>query len=84
MSRDTVGLNSPTEHLHCQLWHGLIFVVNVLALLRTEHVHSRVKRCCMVTDQLRVWKQGIRDLGMDLYYAVHNCRVRLTPWQPMR
>jgi hypothetical protein len=51
--------------------------------LRIEHVHSSVKRCRIVKDRLRLWKQGIRDLVMELCCALHNFRVRLTPWQPM-
>ena len=51
--------------------------------LRIEHVHSRVKRCRIVKDRSRLWKQGIRDLVMELCCALHNFRVRLTPWQPM-
>ena len=51
--------------------------------LRIEHVKSSVKRCRMVKDRLRLWKQGVRDLVMELYCALHNFRVRLTPWQPM-
>ncbi len=30
-----------------------------------------------------VRKEGIRDLVMELCCALHNFRVRLTPWQPM-
>jgi hypothetical protein len=51
--------------------------------LRIAHVHSRVKRCRIVKDRLRLWKEGIRDLVMELCCALHNFRVRLTPWQPM-
>jgi hypothetical protein len=51
--------------------------------LRIEHVNSSVKRCRIVKDRLRLWKQGIRDLVMELCCALHNFRVRLTPWQPM-
>jgi hypothetical protein len=51
--------------------------------LRIEHVHSRVKRCRIVKDRIRLWKEGVRDLVMDLCCALHNFRVRLTPWQPM-
>jgi DDE superfamily endonuclease len=51
--------------------------------LRIEHVHSSVKRCRMVKDRLRLWKDGVRDLVMELCCALHNFRVRLTPWQPM-
>ena len=51
--------------------------------LRIEHVNSRVKRCRLVKDRIRLWKEGIRDLVMELCCALHNFRVRLTPWQPM-
>ena len=51
--------------------------------LRSEHVHSRVQRCRIVQDRLRLWKEGVRDRVMALCCALHNFRVRLTPWQPM-
>src|SRR6266700_3176934 len=51
--------------------------------LRIEHVNSSLKRCRSVKDRLRLWKQGIRDLVMEIRCALHNFRVRLTPWQPM-
>jgi DDE superfamily endonuclease len=50
---------------------------------RIEHVNSSVKRCRIVKDRIRLWKQGVRDLVMELCCALHNFRVRLTPWQPM-
>ena len=51
--------------------------------LRIEHVNSSVKRCRIVKDRLRLWKQGVRDQVMEICCALHNLRVRLTPWQPM-
>ena len=51
--------------------------------LRIEHVNSSVKRCRIVKDRIRLWKEGIRDLVMELCCALHNFRVRLSPWQPM-
>ena len=51
--------------------------------LRIEHVNSSVKRCRIVKDRLRLWKQGVRDLVMEICCALQNFRVRLTPWQPM-
>src|SRR3954447_26344386 len=33
--------------------------------------------------QSRLWKQGVRDVVMEICCALHNFRVRLTPWQPM-
>ena len=51
--------------------------------LRIEPVNSRVKRCRIVKDRIRLWKQGIRDVGMERCGALPNFRGRLTPWQPM-
>jgi hypothetical protein len=51
--------------------------------VRSEHVHSSVKRCRIVQDRSRLWKEGSRDVVMDICCALHNCRVRLTPWHPM-
>jgi DDE superfamily endonuclease len=48
-----------------------------------EHVNSRVKRCRMVHETNRLRKAGVRDLVMEVCCALHNVRVRLTPWQPM-
>jgi hypothetical protein len=50
---------------------------------RIEHVHSSVKRCRIVKDRIRLWKEGIRDVVMELCCALHNFRVRLNPWLPM-
>ncbi|MGH8067120.1 MAG: transposase family protein [Candidatus Entotheonellia bacterium] len=51
--------------------------------VRIEHVNSRVKRCRIGHDTCRLRKAGVRDLMMDVCCALHNFRVRLTPWQPM-
>jgi DDE superfamily endonuclease len=51
--------------------------------VRIEPVNSRVKRCRIVHDTCRLWKAGVRDLVMEVCCALHNFRVRLTPWQPM-
>ena len=51
--------------------------------LRIEHVNSSVKRCRVVKDRIRLWKQGVWDVVMEICCALHNFRVRLTPWQPM-
>jgi len=51
--------------------------------LRNEHVNSSVKRCRIEKDRIRLWKEGVRDLVMELCCALHNFRVRLTPWLPM-
>jgi hypothetical protein len=46
--------------------------------VRIEHVHSRVKRCRLVKDRIRMWKQGVCELVMERCYALHNCRVHVT------
>jgi DDE superfamily endonuclease len=51
--------------------------------LRIEQVNSSVKRCRIVKDRIRLWKDGVRDLVMEICCALHNFRARLTPWQPM-
>jgi hypothetical protein len=48
-----------------------------------EHVNSSVKRCRIIKDRLRLWKEGVRDRVMEICCALHNFRVRLSPWQPM-
>ena len=51
--------------------------------LRIDHVRSHVKRCRSVTDRSRLWQMGGCARVRALCCALHNCRVRLTPWQPM-
>jgi DDE superfamily endonuclease len=51
--------------------------------VRIEHVNSSVKRCRIVHDTSRLRKVGVRDLVMEVCCALHNFRVRLTPWQLM-
>jgi hypothetical protein len=51
--------------------------------LRIERVNSSVKRCRIVKDRIRLWKKGARDVVMEICCALHNFRVRLTPWQLM-
>jgi hypothetical protein len=51
--------------------------------VRLEQVNRRVKRCRMVHDTNRLRKAGVRDRIMEVCCALHNFRVRLTPWPPM-
>jgi len=52
--------------------------------VRIEHVNSSVKRCRMLKETIRMWKEGIRDMVMEIGCALHNFRVRVTPsWTPM-
>ena len=34
-------------------------------------------------DRIRLWKEGVRDLVMELCCALHHFRVRLSPGQAM-
>jgi len=45
-----------------------------------EHVISSVKRCRITKDTIRLWKEDIRDLVMEVCCALHNFRVTRTPW----
>lgn len=45
-----------------------------------EHVISSVKRCRIVKDTIRLWKDGLRDMVMEVCCGLHNFRIRLTPW----
>jgi hypothetical protein len=41
------------------------------------------QRQALSRRQSRLWKQGVRDVVMETCCALHNFRLRLTPWQPM-
>jgi hypothetical protein len=51
--------------------------------VRIEHVNSSVKRCRIVKDTIRLFKEGVRDMVAEICCALHNFRVRLSPWKPM-
>jgi DDE superfamily endonuclease len=51
--------------------------------VRIEHVNSSVKRCRVVKDTIRMFKEGVRDMVAEICCALHNFRVRLSPWTPM-
>jgi hypothetical protein len=46
---------------------------------RIEHVHSRVKPCRLVTDQIRLAQERVRPLVLERCCALHTCRVHLSP-----
>jgi DDE superfamily endonuclease len=51
--------------------------------VRLEQVNSRVKRCRMLKETIRLWKEGTRARVMESGCALQNFRVRLTPsWTP--
>jgi hypothetical protein len=51
--------------------------------VRIEHVNSSVKRCRIVKDAIRLFREDARDMVAEISCALHNFRVRLTPWKPM-
>ncbi len=44
--------------------------------LRIEHVNSDVKRCRIVKDRIRLWKEGVRDLDSVVPYTTSGCASR--------
>ena len=51
--------------------------------VRIEHVNSSVKRCRIVKDTIRLFRDDARDMVAEISCALHNFRVRLSPWKPM-
>lgn len=50
-----------------------------------EHVNSSVKRLRILKEPCRLFKDGVRDMVMELGCALHNFRTRITPtWQPLK
>ena len=47
--------------------------------VRIEQVNSSVKRCRMLKETIRMWKDGMRDMVREIGCALHNFRVRVTP-----
>lgn len=46
-----------------------------------EHVIAGVKRCRIVKDVLRLTKEGVSDLVMEIACGLHNLRVSCRhPW----
>jgi len=52
--------------------------------VRIEHVNSSVKRCRILKESMRLRRAGARDQVMEIGCSLHNFRVRLSPWLPMR
>ena len=48
--------------------------------IRIEHIICSIKRCRIVKDTMRLWKDAARDLVMALCCGLHNFRLRLHPW----
>jgi len=52
--------------------------------VRIEHVNSSVKRCRILKDTIRLFKHGVRDMVIEICCALHNLRIRINSWEPMR
>lgn len=48
--------------------------------VRIEHIICSIKRCRIVKDAIRLWKDTARDLVMAICCGLHNFRLRLHPW----
>ncbi len=48
--------------------------------MRIEHAICGVKRCRIVKDKIRYWKDSIRDMVMEIACGLHNFRLRYRPW----
>ena len=48
--------------------------------VQVEHVISGIKRCRIVKDKLRLWREGIHDMVMETCCGLHNYRLRYRPW----
>jgi hypothetical protein len=48
--------------------------------MRIEHVIGSVKRCRIVKDKLRLWREHIRDRLMETCCGLHNFRLCYRPW----
>lgn len=51
--------------------------------VRIEHVNSSMKRCRIVKDTIRLFKEEVRDRVVEVCCALHNFRIRITPWKNM-
>jgi hypothetical protein len=48
--------------------------------IRIEHVIGSVKRCRIVKDTLRLWREHSRDQVMETCCGLHNFRLQYRPW----
>lgn len=48
--------------------------------IRIEHVMSSIKRCRIVKDKLRLWREHIHDRVMETCCGLHNVRLQFRPW----
>ena len=54
-----------------------MFLNQVIASVRieVEHVIAGIKRCRIVKETLRLTKEGVSDLVMEIACGLHNLRV---------
>lgn len=48
--------------------------------VRIEHIICSIKRCRIIKDTIRLWKDTARDMVMEICCGLHNFRLRLNPW----
>jgi hypothetical protein len=48
--------------------------------VQIEHVIGGVKRCRIVKDTCRLWREGVRDMVMETCCGLHNLRITYRPW----
>lgn len=48
--------------------------------VRIEHIISSIKRCRILKEPIRLWKDSVRDMVMAICVGLHNFRLRLNPW----
>lgn len=48
-----------------------------------EHIICSIKRLRIVKDTIRLTKDTVRDMVMEIAVGLHNFRLRLNPW-PVR
>ncbi len=48
--------------------------------IRIEHVIASVKRFRIVKDKLRLWKDDLCDVLIEICCSLHNFRLNFRPW----
>lgn len=48
--------------------------------VRIEHIICSIKRCRILKETIRLWKDTARDMVMAICCGLHNFRLRLNPW----
>lgn len=48
--------------------------------VRVEHIICSIKRLRIVKDTLRLTKDTVRDMLIEICVGLHNFRLRLNPW----